>query len=70
MMTRPNTIQCEDEHVTESQWRMTTTFDFYHLGIIRTHQLPYKSNLVVKKYYERLLNPKNVEMKPTTEYVL
>lgn len=67
LMTRPNTIQCEDRHITESDWRMTTTFDFYHLGIIRTHQLPYKNNLLVKKYYERLFNSEDVEMQPTAD---
>ena len=68
-MTRPNTIQCEDQHLTESEWRMTTIFDFYHLGIIRTHLLPYKNNLVVKKYYERLFSTKDTKSDPKTEYV-
>ena len=69
-MTRSNTIQCEDRHLTEPEWRMTTAFDFYHLGVIRTHQLPYKNNLVVKKYYERLFDPEDVEMQPKAEYVI
>ena len=69
VQTRSNSIRCEDQHIRESEWQMTTTFDFYHLGIIRTHELPYKKNLVVKKFYEKLFNPEDVENEPYTEYV-
>ena len=32
---RPNALQCEEHHEQHLSWRVTTTMEFYHLGVIR-----------------------------------
>ena len=50
----PNVLRCEEHHEERPEWRVTTTFEFYQLGIVRTYELPYENNLVAKKFYEKL----------------
>ena len=42
-----------------------TTFEFYKLGILRIHELPYKDNMIITKFYERLFSLKDIAKKPT-----
>ena len=50
----PNVLRCEEHHEERPEWRVTTTFEFYQLGIVRTYELPYENNLVAKKFYEKV----------------
>ena len=54
-MIRLNAMRCEEQHEQHLSWRVITTFEFHNLGLIRTQELPYKDDLVVKKFYQRLL---------------
>ena len=49
-----NSIYCEAQHTEKPDWLMSTTTEFYNIGIIQINNLPYKDDLTVKKYYERL----------------
>ena len=57
---KPNVIQCEAEHMEKVNWQMSTTTEFYNVGNIQITHLPYKDDLTVRKYYERL-NTKAVD---------
>ena len=63
-MLRPNALRCEERHSEHRHWHVFTTFEFYHLGILRIHELPYKENMIVTKFYERLLSLDDIETKP------
>ena len=60
-MIRLNAMRCEEQHEKHLSWRVITTFEFHHLGLIRTQELPYKDDLVVKKFYQRLLTPEELK---------
>ena len=51
-----NVIHCEAKHMEKPNWHMSTTTEFYNIGNIQITHLPYKDNLTVKKYYERMGN--------------
>ena len=49
-----NVIHCEAKHMEKLDWRMSMTTEFYNIGNIQITHLPYRDDLTVKKYYERL----------------
>ena len=49
-----NVIHCEAQHTEKPNWHMSTTTEFYNIGNVQITHLPYKDDLTVKKYYERL----------------
>ena len=63
-MLRPNALRCEERHSKHKHWHVLTTFEFYQLGILRIHELPYKENMVTTKFYERLFSLKDIAKKP------
>ena len=64
-MLRPNALRCEERHSEHRHWHVFTTFEFYELGILRIHELPYKDNMSITKFYERLFSLEDIAKKPT-----
>ena len=65
---RPNALFCEVQHTERADWHFSTTTEFYNLGVIGTSHVPYKGDLTVKKYYERLIKLDGAETQPEKRY--
>ena len=52
--SQTNSLRCEVQHTEKPDWRMWTVTEFYNIGCIQISHLPFKDDLTVKKYYERL----------------
>ena len=60
----PNTLFCEIQHTEKPDWHFSTTNEFYNIGNVVTTRVPYKDDLTVKKYYERLIKEGDVGNRP------
>ena len=59
-----NVLHCEEQHLRNEEWLVQTTFEFYHLGVLRTDKLLYKDDLIVTRFYERLFSLDDISKQP------
>ena len=59
-----NVLRCEEQHLINEEWLVHTTFEFYHLGVLRTDKLLYKDDLIVTRFYERLFSLGDISKQP------
>ena len=63
-ISNQNVLHCEERHLMKEEWVVHTTFEFYHLGVLRTDKLLYKDDLIVTRFYERLLSLDDISKQP------
>ena len=61
---RPNALFYTVQHTERPDWHFSTTIEFFNIGTIVTTHVPYKDDLSVKKYYERLTKAGTVSNQP------
>ena len=63
-----NVLRCEEQHLINEEWLVHTTFEFYHLGVLRTDKLLYKDDLIVTRFYERLFSLGDISKQPDSRW--